>query len=83
MNYLTALFFAADAVMKMVAQGVLFTPTAYFQVLPTVIYSLSEGLFRSSKELARRIKAEGMLAKQRKGTTVGCILTAHHRSEQL
>lgn len=34
MNYLTALFFAVDAVMKMVAQGVLFTPTAYFQVLP-------------------------------------------------
>lgn len=39
MNYLTSLFFAADAVMKMVAQGVLFTPTAYFQVPPlTVTY---------------------------------------------
>jgi len=44
MNYLTALFFAADAVMKMIAQGVLFTPTAYFQVLPTDAGSPSEGL---------------------------------------
>lgn len=32
MNYLVALFFAMDAVMKMIAQGVLLTPTAYFQV---------------------------------------------------
>lgn len=34
MNYLVALFFAVDAVMKMIAQGVLLTPTAYFQVWP-------------------------------------------------
>ena len=32
MNYLVALFFAVDAIMKMVAKGVLLTPTAYFQV---------------------------------------------------
>lgn len=32
MNYLTAIFFAFDAVCKMVAAGVLFTPSAYFQV---------------------------------------------------
>ena len=35
MNYLTALFFAVDALMKMVAQGVLFTPSGYFQVDPS------------------------------------------------
>ena len=35
MNYLTALFFAVDALMKMVAHGVLFTPSGYFQVDPS------------------------------------------------
>ena len=34
MNGLVALFFAVDAIMKMIAQGVLLTPTAYFQVSP-------------------------------------------------
>ena len=32
MNYLVALYFAVDAIMKMIAKGVLLTPTAYFQV---------------------------------------------------
>ena len=32
MNWLVAIFFTIDAIMKMIAQGVLFTTTAYFQV---------------------------------------------------
>lgn len=35
MNFLTATFFAFDAIAKMVANGVLFTPKAYFQVQPS------------------------------------------------
>lgn len=35
MNYFVALFFLVDAIMKMIAQGVLLTPKGYFQVWPT------------------------------------------------
>ena len=38
LNYLTAIFFAFDAIMKMVAKGVLLTPKAYFQVRKTALH---------------------------------------------
>lgn len=66
MNFLTAIFFAVDTVVKMTAKGVILTPTAYFQVWET-------GRVQSSARQVALLECICELADRRFFVCAGCV----------